>query len=185
MNISKLHIWADRQDCKFIREAAIKNLINTAEIFLNEEPMQQTIVAFTQTENQNDSFSNSQKSTDSFGGFYKDDNYQCDSELGQSFKSLQIEREKLEFIKLLDNNNLNFANKSTANFWLKEQNNLPNISKLAIILLNIPSSSAFIERHYSKSGNIVKPRCRNMSSETIIKRSILKSNMKILDELSL
>ena len=36
-NISKLHIWAKRTDCKFIRDSVISNLVTTAELFLEKE----------------------------------------------------------------------------------------------------------------------------------------------------
>ena len=50
--------------------------------------------------------------------------------------------------------------------------------------MNIPSSSAYIERFYSICGNVCKQRAGNMKAQTIASRSFLKANIKILDKLS-
>jgi hypothetical protein len=55
---------------------------------------------------------------------------------------------------------------------------------LALILLNILSSAAYIERFYSLSGNICKTKSGNMGKNLIITRSLLKANIGILNDLS-
>jgi hypothetical protein len=57
---------------------------------------------------------------------------------------------------------------STANFWTSKGSQFPTLYKLALILYNVPSSSAFIERFYSICGNVCKTKCGNFSSEKII-----------------
>ena len=61
---------------------------------------------------------------------------------------------------------------------------LPHLKDLAEILLNIPSSAAFIERYYSLWGNVCKTKCGNMGKDQIIKRSLLKANIAIIKQLS-
>jgi hypothetical protein len=50
-------------------------------------------------------------------------------------------------------------------------------------LLNIPASSAFIERFFSLCGAICKSRCGNMTAQTIINRCMLKANMELLNNM--
>ena len=61
---------------------------------------------------------------------------------------------------------------------------MPNLFKLTVILLNIKSSSAFIERYFSISGIICDKRRLSMKDDLIIMRSMMKTNMKILTELN-
>jgi hypothetical protein len=69
-------------------------------------------------------------------------------------------------------------------FWKAHRVHLPHLFKLAIILLNIKSSSAFIERYFSISGIVCDKRRLNMKDDLIIMRSMMKTNMKILSELN-
>ena len=48
------------------------------------------------------------------------------------------------------------------------------MSKLALLLSTIQSTSAFIERFFSVCGVVWKPMASNMKDDLIIKRSILK-----------
>jgi hypothetical protein len=67
-------------------------------------------------------------------------------------------------------------------FWTSKGIQFSTLYKLALILYNVPSSSAFIERFYSICGNVFKTKCGNFSSVTIIQRSILKANTHLLEE---
>jgi len=58
------------------------------------------------------------------------------------------------------------------------------MSEVALILFNIPSSTAFIERFYSLCGNVCKNKSGNMTARTISQRSFLKANFHILNSLS-
>ena len=72
---------------------------------------------------------------------------------------------------------------TTNSFWLKNKKKLPNLFKVARRLHTIPASSAFIERFFSICGVFCKPLCGNMSEDLIIKRSFLKCNIDILNQL--
>ena len=120
-------------------------------------------------------------SADSIAAILKHNDSQSENEIGNEVAQLDIQKEKIEFLKIIDNKD--FKTKSTAHFWKKNIDKFPQISRLAAILFNIPSSSAYIERFYSIAGNVCKQRCGNMSSETIIYRSVLKANIGNLDKL--
>lgn len=53
-----------------------------------------------------------------------------------------------------------------------------------MILLNIKSSSAIIERFFSICGIVNDKRRQNMSDELLITRSLLKANMSTLSEMN-
>ena len=74
---------------------------------------------------------------------------------------------------------------STKRFWLRYKSALPNLFKLALKLLNIQASTAFIERFFSICGIICSDKNSNMNDKTIIMRSILKANIDTLNELSI
>ena len=73
---------------------------------------------------------------------------------------------------------------STKDFWKENKKTLPLLFELTLILLNIPSSSAYVERFFSICGVVNRKRAGNMSDETLINRSFLKTNLEILSKLS-
>ena len=111
------------------------------------------------------------------------DDYHSETEINQETISLELEKERIDFLNLIEN--ANFNEKSTSNFWLKNKSKMPYLAKLATILINIPSSSAFIERFYSLTGNVCQVRAGNMNTSTIVKRCMLKTNIQILTEKSI
>jgi hypothetical protein len=56
---------------------------------------------------------------------------------------------------------------------------------LAKKLLSIQASTAFVERYFSICGIICTTKNTNMNDKTLVMRSVLKSNMNILDELKI
>jgi tRNA/tmRNA/rRNA uracil-C5-methylase (TrmA/RlmC/RlmD family) len=73
---------------------------------------------------------------------------------------------------------------STKLFWQRNALQLPNLYEIALILLNVQASSAFIERFFSICGVVCSRRATNMKPDLIIKRSMLKSNIHILNHLN-
>jgi hypothetical protein len=73
---------------------------------------------------------------------------------------------------------------STCQFWLKNKEKLPYLSKLALLLMNINSSSAFIERYFSICGFVQDKRRKNISIDLFKNRCFLRANIKILNELN-
>jgi len=66
----------------------------------------------------------------------------------------------------------------------KHSSKFVRLRELSRVLLNISSTSAFIERFFSIAGIISKIRSPNMSANLIATRSMLKSNIEILEELN-
>ena len=103
-------------------------------------------------------------------------------------KVKEIQDEVKLFTKTIIEVTTDYAKKkkhfSNQDFWLKYTQQFPNLTKLANILLNVPCSSAFIERFFSICGVICKQRASNMKDDLIITRAMLKSNMKILKEMN-
>ena len=69
---------------------------------------------------------------------------------------------------------------SSLSFWKSNVNDYPKLSKLALILLNVPASSANIERFFSVAGVVCNQRAGNSLNDLIIQRSLLKTNLLIL-----
>ena len=176
LNISKLKIWYKRPDCLYIKQASALKLLDVLNVF--EKKVEDLVQVETQTKNT--SFISD--SDDSLAGFLEDDNIQNNDELLGEVKQMNLETEKIEFIRLIDENKMEST--STRKFWLKNKSKFPFLKNLAEILLNIPSSSAFIERYYSLCGIICKQRCGNMTSKQIIERSLLKANIKTINEMN-
>ncbi len=98
---------------------------------------------------------------------------------------INLEKEREGFVRLVENANIKDRKFiSNSKFWLANKQKFPLLFDLALILYNIPASSAFIERFYSLSGNVCKNRNGNMDPETIIARSMLKANIEILKALN-
>ena len=73
---------------------------------------------------------------------------------------------------------------SSADFWIGHMKTMPKLYDLSLVILNIPASSAMLERFFSITGIICDKRRMNMTSDLIIKRCMLKGNMSLLSDLS-
>jgi len=73
---------------------------------------------------------------------------------------------------------------NNSEFWRKFQDKMPTLYSLALILENIPSTSAQIERFFSITGIICDKKRLRMTHEMIIMRSMLKANISVLEELN-
>jgi hypothetical protein len=114
-------------------------------------------------------------------GFLIDDDYEnSNNEISKYNINVQLQKEKIDFLKMIENKA--FFNTSTASFWFIHRKSLPNLSKLASKLMNIPASSSFIERYYSLCGAICSQRQSRLKPETIINRCILKTNLTLLND---
>ena len=95
----------------------------------------------------------------------------------------EIKIEKNYFLAKLHESSFDFI--SSRQFWIENSTKMPILADLALLLLNIPSSSAFIERFFSICGAICNKRSGNYSDEMIILRSVLKANMNTLQNMIL
>ena len=72
----------------------------------------------------------------------------------------------------------------TAVFWKKNSHIFPNLYKLALVLLNIQASGAFVERFFSICGVICNKRNTNMKDDFLIMRAMMKANINILRQIN-
>ena len=98
-------------------------------------------------------------------------------------KQQEIKEEVQKFASLLSNPLFLKETLSSIDFWINNENKFPNLSKIYLMLSTITSSSAFIERFFSICGVIFDKRNQNSKDDLFITRSMLASNIKILDEL--
>ena len=66
-------------------------------------------------------------------------------------------------------------------FWKQNAKNLPKLAKLATQVFNIPATSAHLEGFFSITGFINHCKTQRMSEQLLAARSMLKVNMKILE----
>jgi len=59
------------------------------------------------------------------------------------------------------------------------------LNQLYTILSNIPASSAYVERFFSICGIVKKQRASTMTDGLFVARCLLKTNIRILDELNI
>ena len=92
----------------------------------------------------------------------------------------ELEIEKRNFLNLVKEKDI--SSHSSYSFWNHYQTKLPLLSEAARKILNIAASSASIERFFSICGVVCTQRRGNMSPDMIIKRSMLKVNLQLLEE---
>jgi hypothetical protein len=95
-----------------------------------------------------------------------------------------LDKEILKFKNILFSHNFNYKH-TTNYFWATNNQELHNLSRLANVLLNIPASSAFIERFFSIAGVVFSSRRGNSYDDLIISRSLLKTNMETIESLTI
>jgi hypothetical protein len=91
---------------------------------------------------------------------------------------ITIKEEVKCYLKIIsDNAHLPDEERPSAfTFWKGNREEMPNLRDLAIKLMTIPSTSAFIERFFSICGVVNDKRRCNMRNDTFIARCLLKSN---------
>lgn len=172
LNTSKIRYWYKRPDCIAIRRSAIEKLTDVyerlvipSEHIVNHQCLQNNI---------------EEEIEDSLYCFLKDETYSL-VPASENVK-LSLHSEITKFIQMVELNAI--QNQSTITFWIKNCLEMPYLKKLALILFNIPSSSAYIERHFSLSGAICEQRRGNMTAELVSIKCLLKANLNILNELN-
>ena len=98
-------------------------------------------------------------------------------------REINLEIEKLRKILTENNSKVLRETKSTKFFWIDNLSQFSHLSKLALILSNINSSSALVERYFSICGFVQDKRKMNISPDLFMSRCLLRANIKILNEL--
>ena len=97
-------------------------------------------------------------------------------------KKVSLTEELKRFKYIL--NNINHQKIESKKFWKDNKSSLPLLYELWLILRNISSSSAYVERFFSICGIVNRKRAGNMSDETLINRSFLKANINLLNDIA-
>ena len=119
--------------------------------------------------------------------FFQADSVEIDLSTRKEIFEKEIVTEIFNFRKLLLKDGSKIINEceSTTDFWNENKKRFPKISELAKILLNINSSSAFIERFFSICGFIQDKRKGNITIEFFKMKCLLRANIKLLNELGI
>ena len=186
LRISSLKYWLMKPYTNNVISKGLLSLKSVALNYMNiiDENLQTQSSEVIDEPSPNCSFS----SCDLFKEYYDDDvpesgDFQLESREFR-FKS-KLEDELNDFSILLCDKNFLNKKQSTKEFCQSNSRKFPILYKVPIILLNINSSSAFIERFFSIAGVITNKRRSNMKDDLLVTRSILKSNIQILEEMNL
>ena len=95
-----------------------------------------------------------------------------------------LENEMRLFAAIVTSQEFRKMKSSNRSFWSKQSTSIPLLSALAKRTLNIQASSAVVERFFSICGVICGKREMNTSDELLIMKSVLKTNIELLNELS-
>ena len=121
-------------------------------------------------------------SDDSLLGYLVDHEYEQEATPTTESLRLDAQLEASKLARLYEKNE--YSGKSTGQFWMKYENELPQLKSLALKLSNIPSSSSYIEPFFSLCGSICTQRRANMKDDQIISRAIVKTNINLIHKLN-
>jgi hypothetical protein len=181
LRVSSLNAWIDKN---FIKEFYNKGCESLIKVYMKlVKPPKTEIKNIRQKE---PSTSSDINSNSSFLDDLFEDDEQNEQLIEESHQSLRYEKVQLEINKL---RNLFLEKKyqiteTNSQFWRNNERSFPELYKLAIIILNIQSSSSFVERFFSICGVVCKKRATNMKNKLIIMRSMMKANFHLLNILN-
>ena len=182
MRVWGLKYWVNKSYAKSYLRKGLEALKNACIQFLYQNETLETAKSTSKAKTPN-SIGSAKAFTQFFAADEEFDNLQNEESL--SFKrDKELDAEILQYSSLIADQNVIKSNVSTSVFWKEKRQELPNLFKLSIILLNISSTSAFIERFFSISGIVCENRRANMTDDLIVMRSMLKANMSILGTLT-
>lgn len=188
LNVAKLFLWFQTDFAQPYAKSALDSIVKVGLRFLarkNKEQNKDNSGEESQNENNLDTTQITIESRSDHNLFqffdHEEEIENCPMDIHKKKSELQAEVTK--FINYLKKKPLKEV-KSTSKFWYKYQTELSNLYQLSLILLNIPSSSAYIERFFSICGFFFDKRRYNMKPELTIKRCLLAANIDILNELS-
>ena len=183
--VSNWEVWLNKGFSVSMRKQAFENIVEVANGFFIKNAPKADEISSTPTSNTGSLSKSSSSGSVGSVNFENNESYDSESELTGVSMQINLEKEREGFVRLVENANIKDKRfVSNSKFWLANKQKFPLLFDLALILYNIPASSAFIERFYSLSGNVCKNRNGNMDPETIIARSMLKANIEILQALN-
>ncbi len=94
----------------------------------------------------------------------------------------ELDAEILNFTEIISESTTSMNNSNS--FWKKHSLTMPKLTRLYLVLSNIPAASTHIERYFNITGLINDKRRMRMKDDLLIIRSMLKVNMSLVCELS-
>jgi len=174
LDVGRIKYWNGKSFANDLKVKALNSIPQIGDEFLNirKETVTQEVQPSTSTaSNQFNELTND----DSFERYFCNTDSEGENEIISKKKSLSDETKR--FKNLIENCKTKITTRA---FWQENKLNLPLLFELTNILQNIPSSSAYVERFFSICGVVNRKRAGNMSDETLINRSFLKTNLNIL-----
>lgn len=194
MKVSGLKYWLGRNYSSGYFTKCIESLKHCAFRFLNPKNNENSSLSPQPSENNIEEennlnspcFTSPVSASDRFFTSFFADDFISQKELSNEVLKNEICKEIESFKKILSDNNFSMINRisSTKTFWIENGDKLPQLQKLALILLNINSSSACIERYFSICGFASKKERSNISTDLFINRCLLRANISILKDLN-
>jgi hypothetical protein len=172
-----LHLWYNRSFSKTYTLKGIESIVEVVSRFLpiNKETNTGLKRVNNKTTGRNTESSDEKSALEKFS-----QNSESETEETSNVGFMEkLKHEKDSFINLLDNTDLKTI--KTSKFWELNSNLFPNIIRVALILRNISSNSSFIERFFSISGVVCDEQAGNIEDDLIINRSLLKTNLILLE----
>ena len=181
LRVSSLNAWIDKD--------FIKEFFNKGCESLNKVYMKLVKPSKIEIKNKRPRAPSTLSDIDSNSSFLDDlfeDDEQNEQFIEEREQSLRHEKVQLEMNKL---RNLFLEKKyqikeTNSQFWRNNEISFTELYKLAIIILNIQSSSSFVERFFSICGVVCKKRATNMKNNLIIMRLMMKANFHLLNLLN-
>lgn len=178
LKISSVRMWMSKEYAQSLITEELKGLKETY-----------FSLTFKEEEEESNAIS-SPDSCDSYGDSYFRYHFQEDEEANKKneagkFKiSIELDNEIANYSRILSQTEYLKTCRSSTQFWIKNSNSMPKLSSLALLLLNIPASSAHVERFFSICGAVCKQSSLGMKDDLIILRSMLKANLDLLNEMN-
>jgi hypothetical protein len=188
MKVKGLKYWIYKPYCKNYLTKGIQALKSVAIEFLYKTTQTEELSNTTSknTNKDKETANTPHSAASNFGEFFGSDE-ENDTSNTESLilnRNKTIDAEVVYFSSLLGDPDVVKNTASTSKFWERHRNKMPILDKLQTILLNISSSSAFIERFFSISGIVCDARRLNQSEDLIIMKSLCKANMNVLTEMN-
>ena len=178
--VSTLKFWRDKIFSEDMLKEAKDSIKSVYKFFFPNQKINQVKV-----ESVPQTSSNGRNSIDGFfaNQFLHDQRHE-EMEDALISKDTLINKEIQDFIRTIDDLETLKELTTSKKFWNSNIKKFPNLRKLALILLNIPASSASIERYFSITGLICNKRAAKMNSTLLIWRGLLRANIKLLLDLN-
>ena len=180
LDVASIQTWCNKSFASSVIFKARKHLVDVVEemLFAREESVvasrEESVVA-----SNSSPLTSTNVDDNLFANYFDLSDSDSDIPLIKSNKINKIKEETERYHTITTQNPIKYKN--ATEFWCHHSKEMPLIKELSFILLNIPSSSAFIERFFSVCGIVNRQRAGNMSDSTLINRSFLKTNSNLLE----